>query len=170
MAGQSGYIHGWSVSAPDRPVTLTSPFGYVYAEPSTVQNTPNYYIPHQQYVPPYTYQSHGAPCNHTPSVVPNQPWQESRHSNARPNEPLQRIGGLPPGATEKIREEMVEVLRERLGLSVAISGKSYWKSYNHRFDIVPYLQGTRISDFSKFSGESEKNTHKHASQFLAHLG
>jgi hypothetical protein len=65
---------------------------------------------------------------------------------------------------------MVELFRERLGVNVAISGQSYQKPYNHRFDTVPYPQGTRIPYFYKFSGESGKSTHEHVSQFLAHLG
>jgi hypothetical protein len=35
---------------------------------------------------------------------------------------------------------------------------------------MSYPQGTRIPDFSKFSGEGEKSTHEHISQFIAHLG
>jgi hypothetical protein len=35
---------------------------------------------------------------------------------------------------------------------------------------LPYPQGTRLSDFSKFSGEGGKNTHEHIRQFLGHLG
>jgi hypothetical protein len=70
---------------------------------------------------------------------------------------------------KKIREQMVELFRERLGVNVAISGQSYQKPYNYRFNTVPYPQGTWIPDFSKFSGESGKSTHEHVSQFLAHL-
>jgi ankyrin repeat protein len=70
----------------------------------------------------------------------------------------------------KNREEMVELLRERLGVSVAILGQSYQKPYSHRFNTMTYLQGTGIHDFSKFSGESGESTHEHVSQFLAHLG
>jgi hypothetical protein len=40
-------------------------------------------------------------------------------------------------------------------------GQSYQKSYNQRFDGVPYLQGARIPEFSKFSGENGRSTHKH---------
>jgi hypothetical protein len=54
---------------------------------------------------------------------------------------------------EKIREVMAEVFRDRLGVSVARVGQSYQKPYDHRFDIVPYPQGARISELSKFSGE-----------------
>jgi hypothetical protein len=49
-------------------------------------------------------------------------------------------------------------------------GQSYQKPYDHRFDTVPYPQGARIPEFSKFSGENERSTHKHIGQFLAHLG
>jgi hypothetical protein len=48
---------------------------------------------------------------------------------------------------------MAEVFRDRLGVSVARVGQSYQKPYDHRFDIVPYPQGARISELSKFSGE-----------------
>jgi hypothetical protein len=84
--------------------------------------------------------------------------------------PDPRTGGLPPDAMEKIREEMTELLRERLDISVAIKGHSYRKPNNHRFDTMSYSQGTRILDLTKFSSESGKSTHEHVSQFLAHLG
>jgi hypothetical protein len=71
---------------------------------------------------------------------------------------------------EKIREEMTELFRDKLGVSVARVGKSYQKPYNHRFDTVPYPQGARIPEFSKFSGENGRSAHEHIGQFLAHLG
>jgi hypothetical protein len=71
---------------------------------------------------------------------------------------------------EKIREEMAELFRDRLGVSVARVGQSYKKPYDHRFDTVVYPQGERIPEFSKIFGESGRTTHKHVGQFLAHLG
>jgi hypothetical protein len=71
---------------------------------------------------------------------------------------------------EKIREEMAELFRDRLGVIVVRVGQSYQKPYDHRFDIVPYPQGAKISEFSKFSGENGRSTHEHIGQFLAHLG
>jgi hypothetical protein len=71
---------------------------------------------------------------------------------------------------EKIREEMAELFRDRLGVSVTRVGQSYQKPYDHRFDIVSYPQGARIPEFSKFSGENGRSTHEHIGQFLAHLG
>jgi hypothetical protein len=60
---------------------------------------------------------------------------------------------------EKIREEMVELFRDRLGVSVARVGQSYQKPYDHRFDTVRYPQGARIPEFSKFSGENGRMSH-----------
>ena len=71
---------------------------------------------------------------------------------------------------ERIRDEVAGMFRDKLGVSVSGTGQSYRKPYSHRFDTVPYPQGTRIPDFSKFSGEGGKSTHEHISQFIAHLG
>jgi hypothetical protein len=71
---------------------------------------------------------------------------------------------------EKIREEMAELFRDRLGVSVTRVGQSYQKPYDHRFGIVSYLKRASIPDFSKFSGENGISTHEHIGQFLAHLG
>jgi hypothetical protein len=68
---------------------------------------------------------------------------------------------------EKIREEMTELFRDRLGVSAVRVGQSYQKSYDYWFDTVPYSQGAMIP---KFSGENGRSTHEHIGQFLAHLG
>jgi hypothetical protein len=97
--------------------------------------------------------------------------QEGRYTNARPNEPHSPgSGGLPPGAMEKIREEMTELFQDKSRVSIARVGQSYQKPYNQRFDAVPYPQGARIPEFSKFSSENGRSTHEHIGQFLAHLG
>jgi hypothetical protein len=43
-------------------------------------------------------------------------------------------------------------------------------NYDNRFDHHPYPQGTRIPEFTKFSGDQGKNTREHICQFLAQLG
>jgi hypothetical protein len=149
----------------------TGQTGYAYAEPAVAHHAPNYYTPQQQYVSPSTYLNHNTPYNHRPIDTINRSRQEGRYANARPNEPHNPgSGGLPPGAMEKIREEMTELFRDKFGVSVARVGQSYQKPYNHRFDTVPYPQGARIPEFSKFSGENGRSTHEHIGQFLAHLG
>ena len=71
---------------------------------------------------------------------------------------------------EKIREEMAELFRDRLEVSVGRVGQTYQKSYDHRFDIVPYPQGARIPEFSKISSENGRSKHEHmASDMIAPL-
>jgi hypothetical protein len=141
--------------------------GYTYVEPTVAHFAPNYYTPQQQYVPSPTYLNHNTPYDHKPINIIDWSCQEGRHSNARPNEPYSPgSGGLPPGAMEKIREDMAELFRD-IRVSVARVGQSYQNPYDHRFDTVPYPQGARIP---KFSGENGRNTHEHIGQFLAHLG
>jgi hypothetical protein len=148
----------------------TGQTGYTYAEPAVAHHAPNYYTPQQQYVSPSTYLNHNTPYNHRPITI-DRSRQEGRYANARANEPHNPVSsGLPPGAMEKIREEMTELFRDKFGVSVARVGQSYQKPYNHRFDTVPYPQVARIPECSKFSGENGRSTHEHIGQFLAHLG
>jgi hypothetical protein len=148
----------------------TGQTGYEYAEPAVAHHALNYYIPQQQYVSPSIYLNHNAPYNYRPINIIDRSWQEGRYANARPNEPHSPgSGGLPPGAMEKIREEMTELFRDKFEVSVARVGQSYEKPYNHRFDTVPYPQGAMIPEFSKFSGENGRSTHEHIGQFLAHI-
>jgi hypothetical protein len=144
---------------------------YAYAEPTVAHYAPNYYTPQQQYFPPPTYLNHNTPYDHRPINIIDRSRQEGRHSNARPNEPHSLgSGGLPPGAMEKIREAMDEIFQDRLGVSVVRVGQSYQKPYDHRCYTVPYLQGARIPEFSKFFDENGRSTHEHIGQFLPHLG
>jgi hypothetical protein len=172
-AGQSEAVPGLPHGAPIMANTTgqfrctTVQTGYTYAEPAVAHHAPNYYTPQQQYVSPYTYLNHNAPYNHRPINTIDRSRQEGRYANARPNEPHSPgSGGLPPGAMESIREEMTELFRDKFGVSVAKVGRSYQKPYNHRFDTVPYPQGARIPEFSKFSGENGRSTHEHMGQFL----
>jgi hypothetical protein len=66
---------------------------------------------------------------------------------------------------DKIREDIIELFRDRLRVSVARVGQSYQKPYDHRFDTK-----ARIPEFSKFSCENGRRIHEHIGQFLAHLG
>jgi hypothetical protein len=78
------------------------------------------------------------PYDDRPITIIDRSRQEGRHNNARSNEPHSLgSGGLPPGAIEKIREEMAELFRDRIGVGVARVGQSYQKPYDHRFDNCP---------------------------------
>jgi hypothetical protein len=175
--GQSGPAPGLPRGVPIM-VNATGQFGftarqtgYAYAEPAVAHHAPNYYTPQQQYVSPSTYLNHNTPYNHRLINTIDRSRQEGRYTNTRPNEPHNPgSGGLPPGAMEKIREEMTELFQDKFGVSIARVGQSYQKPYNQRFDAVPYPQGARIPEFSKFSGDNGRSTHEHIGQFLAHLG
>jgi hypothetical protein len=109
--------------------------------------------------------------NKTPNTHFEHPWEEGQQHNVRKPEVFTPVlNGCSSYAVEKIRDEVVGLFRDKLSVSVSATGQSYWKPYSHRFDVVPYPQGTRIPDFYKFSGEGGKSTHEHISQFLAHLG
>jgi hypothetical protein len=82
----------------------------------------------------------------------------------------QRAGGLAPAAIDIVREEIAGAFRDKLGVSVVPGGQSYRKPYDSRFDHHPYPQGTRIPEFTKFSGDQGKSTREHIGQFLAQLG
>jgi hypothetical protein len=115
-AGQSGAVPGLPRGAPIMANTTgqfgctTVQTGYTYAEPAVAHHAPNYYTPQQQYISPSTYLNHNAPYNHRPINTIDRSRQEGRYTNTRPNEPHSPgSGGLPPGAMEKIREEMTEL-------------------------------------------------------------
>jgi hypothetical protein len=105
----------------------------------------------------------------------NAPHNQSggrQHANFQPTPPMfdQRAGGLAMAAIDIVREEIAEVFRDKLGVSMVPGGQSYRKPYDSRFDHHPYPQGTRIPEFAKFSGDQGKNTREHIGQFLAQLG
>jgi hypothetical protein len=82
----------------------------------------------------------------------------------------QRVDGLPPAAIDIVREEIVGAFRDKLRVSMVLGGQSYQRPYDSRFDHLPYPQGTRIPEFTKFLGDQGKNTREHIGQFLAQLG
>jgi hypothetical protein len=68
----------------------------------------------------------------------------------------QRAVGLAPAAIDIVREKIVGMFRDKLGVSMVPGGQSYRKPYDSRFDHNPYPQGTRIPEFAKFSGDQGK--------------
>jgi hypothetical protein len=98
-------------------------------------------------------------------------WGERQHTNIQPTPPMfdQRADGLAPAAIDIVREEIAGAFRDKLGVSMVPGGQSYRKPYDSRFDHHSYPQGTRITEFAKFSGDQGKNTREHIGQFLAQL-
>ena len=42
--------------------------------------------------------------------------------------------------------------------------------YVDAFDLIPYPTGWRVTDFVKFSGDDNRSTWEHISQYIAQLG
>jgi hypothetical protein len=113
----------------------------------------------------------GGGINRTPNTHLRHTWKESQQNDVRqPKIFTPKLNGWSPDVVEKIKDEVAMLFRDKLGVSVSGICQSCRKPCSHRFDDVPYLQGTRIPDFSKFSGEGGKSTNEHISQFLAHTG
>jgi hypothetical protein len=195
-AGQSGYTFRPFGQVTDHPASYVGPSRYAYTEPRAAQYAQFPNSSQQHYgAPPATHYSHTIPphghraeycsstreperyragagdINRTHNTHLKHPWEESRQSDVRqPEISTHKLNGWSPDMAERIRDEVAGMFRDKLGVSVSGTGQSYQKPYSHRFDTVLYPQGTRIPDFSKFSGEGGKSTHEHISQFIAHLG
>ena len=46
----------------------------------------------------------------------------------------------------------------------------YQRPYIDAFDLIPYPTGWRVLDFIKFSGDDNRSTWEHISQYVAQLG
>lgn len=58
------------------------------------------------------------------------PHIDNRYNNVQPPEPHNlRSGSLPPTTIDKVREEITELLRDKLGISMSSMGQSYRKPY-----------------------------------------
>jgi hypothetical protein len=50
----------------------------------------------------------------------------------------QKVDGLPSTAIDIVSEEIADVFRDKLEVSMIIWGQSYWKPYDNRFYYNPY--------------------------------
>ena len=69
----------------------------------------------------------------------------------------------------RMREGLASMFKSKLGLDVGRS-RLYQKSYVDAFDLIPYPAGWCVSDFVKFSGDDNRSTWEHISQYIAQLG
>ena len=72
----------------------------------------------------------------------------------------------------KIKEDLSQFFKSELSqLGLAPSKRRlYQRPYPDTFDLVPYPSGWRIPDFIKFSGDDNRSTWEHISQYVAQLG
>ena len=69
----------------------------------------------------------------------------------------------------KFKEEVASTVKNKLGIDMDNS-RLYQKPYKVDFDFVPHPPGWRVPDFVKFSGEDNRTTWEHISQYIAQLG
>ena len=64
----------------------------------------------------------------------------------------------------------MDAFKRKLGVDMSKCSSSYQKPYDYRFDAHIFPLGFKVPDFVKFSGNDNKSTREHISQFLAQLG
>ena len=69
----------------------------------------------------------------------------------------------------KFKENLASVVKSKLGVNLGNSNL-YQKPYDAEFDKFPLPHGWRMSDLIKFSGDDDRTTWEHISQYTAQLG
>jgi hypothetical protein len=180
MAGQSVYLTGRSGTEFFEEDGYPTPYSSQLDSPSHHTTHQHHNIIYQtresEYFPAprrperndQSYEPHRACIN--ASQNPNK-WGGKQRTNIQTNSPIldQRAGGLPPAAIDIVREEIAGAFRDKLEVSIVPEGQSYRRPYHSQFDRLSYPQGTRIPEFTKFSGDQGKRTREHIDQFLSQL-
>jgi hypothetical protein len=69
----------------------------------------------------------------------------------------------------KFKEQVASMVKNKFGTDMGDS-RLYQKPYKANFDLMAYPPGWRVPDFIKFSGEDNRTTWEHISQYIAQLG
>ena len=69
----------------------------------------------------------------------------------------------------RMKEDLADMFKEKLGF-VASRSRLYRRPYVDVFYLIPYPVGWRVPDFVKFSGDDNRSTWEHISQYIAQLG
>jgi hypothetical protein len=69
----------------------------------------------------------------------------------------------------KIKEQVAGMVKNKFVIDIGKS-RLYQKPYKADFDIMAYPPGWHVPDFIKFSGENNRTTWEHISQYIAQLG
>jgi hypothetical protein len=69
----------------------------------------------------------------------------------------------------KIKEEIATMMKNRLGVDMG-NTRLYQKPYRANFDYVAFPPGWCMPDFVKFSGDDNRRTWKHISQYTTQFG
>jgi hypothetical protein len=69
----------------------------------------------------------------------------------------------------KLKKDLANVVKTKLGADIG-NTNLYKKPYDPEFDIFPLPHGWRMPDLIKFSGDDDRTTCEHISQYTAQLG
>jgi hypothetical protein len=73
------------------------------------------------------------------------------------------------GGFNRFKEDLANVVKTKLGVDIG-NTNLYQKTYDPEFDRFPLTHGWRMPDLIKFSGDDDRTTWKHISQYTAQLG
>jgi hypothetical protein len=99
------------------------------------------------------------------------------HCMQNPNQPL--VSNLRTAAMQsqlaarselaQFKEEIANMMKNKLGVDMG-NTRLYQKLYRADFDYVAFPPGWRMTDFVKFSGDDNRTTWEHISQYTSQLG
>nr|ABA97076.1 retrotransposon protein, putative, Ty3-gypsy subclass [Oryza sativa Japonica Group] len=94
-----------------------------------------------------------------------------QYNNIMPQQPPFRPPSPPPDPPkpETVEDWFRNTIRENFA-KLWNRAREYQKPYPDFYDIIPYLRGYKIPEFTKFSGEDSGTTWEHVDQFLAQCG
>jgi hypothetical protein len=69
----------------------------------------------------------------------------------------------------QFKEEIANIIKNKLGVDMGTT-RLYRKPYRDDFDYVAFSSGWCMPDFVKFSGDDNRTTWEHSSQYTAQLG
>jgi hypothetical protein len=69
----------------------------------------------------------------------------------------------------QFKEEIANMMKNKLSVDIS-NTRLYQKPYRADFDYVAFPPGWRMPDFVKFSGDDNRTTWEHISQYTAQLG
>ncbi|TKC12033.1 hypothetical protein FA727_23650, partial [Robertmurraya kyonggiensis] len=109
--------------------------------------------------------------------IPDDVFNAHRDMQNRQSPHLNYMNAMQPSAQQdpqwaeftRFRDELSDVMRNKLGVDFG-NTRVYQKPYHASFDTVPFPNGWRLPDFVKFSGDDERTTWEHISQYIAQLG
>jgi hypothetical protein len=69
----------------------------------------------------------------------------------------------------QFKEQIANMMKNKLGVDMG-NTRLYQKPYRANFDYVAFFSGWRMPDFVKFSGDDNRTTWEHISQYTSQLG